>query len=143
MLLLGVLGASPATAQVVTLRPPPGPSLAQGPELVGEQVAWSQRGCLRGCGALAFDGETDSLYEVRTAGDRAARTLFRAREVRASSGPRFFGRRFSFLASEGALVTRRLTSTSDETGYETSRWVVRAGAPGTHRPVLVDCWVDD
>jgi hypothetical protein len=49
----------------------------------------------------------------------------------------------SFRAPESALVTRRLTSTGDETGYETSRWVVRAGAPGTHRPVLVDCRVDD
>jgi hypothetical protein len=143
MLLLGVLGAAPAAAQVVTLRPSPGPSLGEGPVLVGERVAWAQLGCLRGCGALEFDGETDSLYEVRTAGDGAARTLFRARKVRASSGPRFFGHTFSFLVSEGALVTRRLTSTSDETGDETSRWVVRAGAPGTQRPVLVNCWVDD
>jgi hypothetical protein len=99
MVLLGVLGAAPAAAEVVTLRPPPGPSLAQGPVLVGERVAWAQRGCLTGCGALAFDGETDSLYEVRTAGDGAARTLFRARDVRASSGPRFFGHTFSFMGS--------------------------------------------
>jgi hypothetical protein len=141
MLLLGILGAAPAAAQVVTLRQHPGPSLRHGPVLVGEQVMWSQEGCIRGCGALDFAG-TDSLYEIRTAGDDAARTLFRAREIRASSGPRSFGRTFSFLASEGALVTQRLTSTSDETGDETSRWVMRAGAPGTPRPVLVSCWVD-
>jgi hypothetical protein len=142
MLFFGVLGAPPAAAQVVTLRPPPGPSLGQGPVLVGERVAWSQRGCLKGCGALAFDGATDSLYEIRTVGDGAARTLFRAREIEASSGPSLFSRKFSFLASEGALVTRRLTATGDESGDETSRWVVRAGAPGAQRPVLVDCWVE-
>jgi hypothetical protein len=141
MLVLGLLGAAPAVAQVVTLRQHPGPSLRQGPVLAGEQVAWSQEGCIRSCGALDFTA-TDSRYEIRTAGDGVARTLFRAREIRASSGPRSFRRTFSFLASEAALVTQRLTSTSDETGDETSRWLVRAGAPGTDRPVLVSCWVD-
>jgi hypothetical protein len=138
MLVLGVIGVAPAAAQVVTLRQHPGPSLRQGPVLVGEQVAWSQVECLRGCGILDF-AETDSLYEVRTAGDGVARTVFRAREVRAFGGSNSMHRTFSFLASDEALVTLRVTSTGGEAGDETAQVVVRAGALGTRRPVLVDC----
>jgi hypothetical protein len=100
-------------------------------------VAWSQAACIRGCGALDF-AETDSLYEIHTAGDGVARTLFRAREVRAS-GSQSILRTFSFLASDQALVTLRSTSTTDVFGDETDRVVVRAGVPGPRRPVLVDC----
>jgi hypothetical protein len=138
LVLLGVLGAAPAAAQVVTLREYPGPYLRQGPVVVGEQVAWSQAGCIRGCGALSFSG-TDSVYEIRMAGAGVDRTLLRTREVRASSGPNFLLRTLSFLASEAVLVTRRVTSTGDESGEESDRIVIRAGAPGTVRPVLVDC----
>jgi hypothetical protein len=138
MVLLGVLGAAPAAAQLVTLRQHPGPSLAQGPVLVGEQTVWSEVGCLRGCGPLSFSG-TDSLYEIRMAGGGETGTLFRARQVRASSGPSFIHRTFSFLASEAQLVTLASTSTGDEAEGEARRVVVRAGAPGTGRSVLVDC----
>jgi hypothetical protein len=137
MLLLGGLAAAPGAAQVVTLRQHPGPSLRHGPVIVGEQVAWSQEGCIRGCGDYDF-AATDSLYEIRTAGDGVARTLFRGREIRAS-GSQSILRTFSFLASDQALVTLRSTSTTDSVGDETAGLVVRAGAPGARRPVLVDC----
>jgi hypothetical protein len=137
MVLLGALAAQPAAAQVTTLRQHPGPSLRQGPVLVGDDVVWSQMGCRGGCTGSYSD--TDSPYEVRAAGAGAARTLFRAREIRAASGPNFIYRTFSFLASGQALVTLKVISTGDEVGGEATRVVVRAGALGAQRPIIVDC----
>jgi hypothetical protein len=105
--------------------------------VVGGQVAWAQVGCLRGCDIPAF--RTDSLYEVRAAGDGVERTLFRGRTVGAYFETRTLLSTYSFLASEAALVTLRSTTRTHGVREQTDRVVVRAGAPGTRRPVLLDC----
>jgi hypothetical protein len=136
LLLVFVVAAGPAAAQVVTLRPVPGPWLAQGPLVGGEGVVWAEERCLGGC----YWSESDSLYAIRSAdADGVGRTLFRTRLAHASSGPRFVHDSLYFLASEQALVTLRFRSTGDETGDESGSVVARAGAPGTVRPVLFEC----
>ena len=139
MLLAALFVAAPAAAQVVTLRPSPGPELAQGPQLAGDRVVWSQELCLRGCD-IDSPSETDAVYSIRSAdGDGRVRRLFRARTSGAFSGPNFGYDRYSFLASETALATLHVTLSGDELEGESGRVVVRAGAPGTRRPLLVNC----
>jgi hypothetical protein len=137
MVILGTAGT--AAAQVVTLRPNPGPALTQGPQLAGERVVWSQTRCLRGC-YIDFASETDALYEIRSAGDEGGvRQLFRARTSGAFSGPNFGYDRYSFLASEQALATLHMTFSGDEVEGEHGRVAVRAGTPGAARPLLSNC----
>jgi hypothetical protein len=139
VLLVGLCGAAPAAAQVVTLRPSPGPELAQGPQLAGQRVVWSQTRCLTGCD-IDSPSETEAAYEVRSAGgDGSRRRLFRARTSGAFSGPNFGFDVFSFLASEQALATLHVTLRGDELEGESGRIAVRAGAPGTRRALLVNC----
>jgi hypothetical protein len=139
VLLAALSVAAPATAQVVTLRPSPGPELTQGPQLAGERVVWSQQLCLRGCDIVA-PSETDGVYSIRSAdGDGRVRRLFRARTSGAFSGPNFGYDRYSFLASETALATLHVTLSGDELEGESGRVAVRAGAPGARRPLLVNC----
>jgi hypothetical protein len=128
-----------ADAQVVTLRPSPGPELTQGPQLTGPRVAWSQTLCLRGCD-IDVPSETDAVYEVRSAGGgEPARRLFRARTSGSFSGPNFGYDRYSFLSSVEALATVHLTLGGDELEGESGRVALRAGAPGTRRALLVNC----
>jgi hypothetical protein len=137
LLLLGTCGT--AAAQVVTLRPSPGPELTQGPQLAGERVVWSQQLCLKGCD-IDSPSETEAVYSIRAAdGDGRVRRLFRARTSGAFSGPNFRFDLVSFLASEEALVTLHVTLSGDELEGESGRIAVRAGAPGTRRALLVNC----
>jgi hypothetical protein len=138
--LLVVLGtAGTAAAQVVTLRPSPGPELTQGPQLAGDRVVWSQTLCLTGCD-IDSPSETEAAYEIRSVrGDGSRRRLFRARTSGAFSGPNFGFDVFSFLASEQALATLHVTLSGDELEGESGRIAVRAGAPGTRRALLVNC----
>jgi hypothetical protein len=137
VLLVAVCSAAPAAAQVVTLRPVPGPFLNEGPLLAGDRVAWLQEQCLRDCNSYS---EADELHTIRSAGaDGVSRTLFRARTGWASQGPSYAYASFSFRVSEQALVTLRFTFTGSKLGGDQGRVVVRAGAPGAARPVLVDC----
>jgi hypothetical protein len=139
VLALCLCGPVPAEAQVVTLRPDPGPVLVQGPLVAGDRVVWSQQRCLRDCRIFPVN-DTEGLYLIRSAGAGGVpRTLFRARPSGAFSGPNFGYDTFSFLASEQALVTRRVVFSGDEVDGESARVVVRAGAPGTARSMLVDC----
>lgn len=139
-MLLAVLGvAGPAAAQVVTLRPSPGPELTQGPQLAGQRVVWSQTLCLTGCD-IDFASEAEALYEVRSAsGDGRVRRLFRARTSGSNSGPNFVYDSYSFLVSDQALATVHETSSGDEVEGESGRVAVRAGSPDTPRPLLVNC----
>lgn len=137
VLLLVVCSAAPAAAQVVTLRPVPGPFLNEGPRVAGDRVVWLQEQCVRGCYSFS---EADELHAIRSAGaDGVSRTLFRARTSWASNGPSYAYASFSFRVSEQALVTLRFTFTGSELEGDRGRVVVRAGPPGGARPVLVDC----
>jgi hypothetical protein len=137
LVLLGTAGA--AAAQVVMLRPSPGPELVQGPQLAGERVVWSQQLCLKGCDIVSAS-ETEAVYSIRSAdGDGRVRRLFRARTSGAFSGPNFGFDVFSFLASEQALATLHVTLSGDELEGESGRIAVRAGAPGTRRALLASC----
>jgi hypothetical protein len=138
-LLAGLCVAAPAAGQVVTLRPNPGPELRQGPQVVGPRVAWSQTLCLRGCG-IDFSSETGAVYEIRSAaGEGRSRLVFRARTSGAFSGPNFGYDRYSFLLSEQVLATVHATFSGDEVEGESGRVALRGGAPGTRRPVLLNC----
>ena len=142
MLLVVVCSAGPAAAQVVTLRPYPGPVLTQGPVVVGNDVVWSQQRCVRQCWSGIFSPpDTAAVYAVRSGrAGRVPQTLYRARLSHSSSGgPRFRYDTVLFDASEQALVTTHMTQRGDAVEGDSSSIVVRAGPPGTVRPVLVDC----
>jgi hypothetical protein len=137
LVLIGTAGT--AAAQVVTLRPSPGPELVQGPQLLGERVVWAQQLCLTGCD-IDSPSETEAVYEIRSAGiDGTRRRLFRARTSGAFSGPNFGYDRYSFLASEQALATLHMTFSGDEVEGESGGVAMRAGALGAARPLLFDC----
>lgn len=136
--LLGLCLAPPAAGRVVVLQKP-GPSLAEGPELIRHRVAWSQERCVRGCG-IDFPSEVAHVYEVRLAGARGAgQRIFRARTSGAFSGPNFAYDRYSFLLSEQVLVTVRHQRSGDELTGESGGVSVRAGPPGSAREVLAHC----
>jgi hypothetical protein len=105
--------------------------------VAGDRVLWSQERCLGHCSW----SDSDVRYAIRSAGaDGLARTLFRARLARGSSGgPNYVYDVFSFLASEQALVTLDTTFTGEAATGDSGRIVVRAGAPGPARPVLSSC----
>jgi hypothetical protein len=139
VLLLALCVAPPAVAQVVTLRAFPGAQLSQGPQLVGERVAWSQELCVRGC-ETDFASEVAEVYEVRSAGaDGRVRRVFRARTSGAFSGPNFGFDFYSFLHSEQVLATLRHRLSGDEFDVESGGVSLRAGAPGGGRELLAQC----
>jgi hypothetical protein len=145
VVLAGLSCAGPAFAEPVAipwlrLLPYPGPSLAQGPFVLGGQIVWAQQRCLGGCSRGVFSPfGTESLYLIKSVGDDGARVIARLRLSRYfSGGPSFADETVSFLVSERVLVTVRVKRTGDE-GGEFSGVVVRAGAPATGRPLLVDC----
>ena len=137
LILLGTSGA--AAAQVVTLRPFPGPRLAEGPQLVGERVAWSQTRCLTGCSLGASN--TTGLFEIFSApGEGRPRRLFRARTEGAQSGPDAGHESYSFLLSEQILATVHETLVSYEAETDSyGKAALRAGGPEGPRELLVNC----
>jgi hypothetical protein len=143
VLAVGLLAlAAPAQAQVVTLRGHPGPELTQGPVLVGEHVAWSQKSCVQACDPDSGYNTTER-YEVLWAGDRApARRLFRARIEHASSGPNFFHEFYSFLLSGSTLATLRTTYEGDEVLGESGEAELGAGPSAASLQRLFRCSVE-
>jgi hypothetical protein len=128
-----------AGAQVVTLRPHPGPRLAQGPELAGARVAWSQELCIRGCTQFASSGS--HRFELFSTGRTGpVRRLFRARLVFGSSGPDSYSESYRFLLSEQALATVFHGFQGAEADIDSfGRAELRAGPPGAPGERLLAC----
>jgi hypothetical protein len=137
--LAGLGAAAPAAAQVVTLRPYPGPGLHEGPQLVGERVAWSQTRCLTGC-SLGASNST-GLLKIFNADRRGPpRTLFRARTERAYSGPDGGHETYWFLLSEGFLATAYELLVSAEAEFDSYGVArLRAGPQVGPRELLAAC----
>jgi hypothetical protein len=139
VVLSGLCVAPPAAAQIVTLRDFPGAYLTQGPQLVGERVAWSQSLCVRGCD-IDFSSQIDELYEIRSAGaDGRVSRIFRTRTRGSFSGPNFGYDHYSFLLSEQTLATVRHQLSGDEVSGESGGVSLRAGAPQARRELLARC----
>jgi hypothetical protein len=137
VLLLALWLAPPAVAQVVTLRAFPGTQLSQGPQFVGERVAWSQERCMRDCD---YASELAEVYEIRSVGaDGRVRRVFRARTGGAFSGPNLGYDYYSFLLSDQLLATLRYRQSGDVLEGESGGVSLRAGAPGGSRELLADC----
>lgn len=131
--------ASPAAAQVVTLRPWPGPSLEGGPGLVGERVVWSQSRCLGYCDPV-YGGER-GLYELLSAGPGGqVQRLFSARTSQTTGGAQSRSSGYWSLVSERILVVGRSVSGAGNGGEDEYGGVaIWAGPPRGERELLARC----
>jgi hypothetical protein len=139
VLVLSALPVAAAEAQVVMLRPHPGPKLEQGPQLSGARVAWSQHVCLRGCGD--FPPSTEGRVEILSARPQGRRDLllFRAKRLGSFSGPNVGYSSDFFEISERALALSNVVTTHDDLEGDRSEVRLRAGLLGERRALLVDC----